>query len=176
MNEAVKKFILLVEVHFPRQKFSGDEAKEAIWLRDMSELLGQYSYEVLSEAAATIVRTRDPEKNGTMFPKPLECIRTCDQIQRRKMLDNLPMFSGGGEEIRQLSAPQNLPSFRISRGDTGWKAWLAHFESHGQKDLAQAADMLGYVQASSRYPNATSIVFEPKASGQYAFAQLRAMN
>lgn len=175
MNEAVKQFILLVDVHFPRQKFAGNEVKEAIWLRSMSEILGDYPPEVLAEAAAMIIRTRDPDKpHGSMFPKPVECIKACEAVQRRKILETLPVFTR--DEPRQIEAPRNLPSFRIVRGEPCWPEWLAYFESHGQKDLAQAADVLGYVRASSRYPNATSIVFEPKASGQYAFAQLRAMN
>lgn len=176
MNDEIKKFILLVEVHFPRQKFSGDEAKEALWLRSMSEILGQYEPEVLSEAAATIVRTRDPQKEGTMFPKPQECIKVCEAILRRKAYENMPMFSKSGEAPAQITGPANLPEFRITREDVTWKDWIRWLESHERKDMAQAAEIAGYMRTSSIWPRDGSVVFEPKESGQYAFAQLRQMN
>lgn len=175
MNEAVKKFILLVEVHFPRQKFSGDEGKEALWLRSMSEILSDYDEATLGEAANTIIRTRDPDgKSGTMFPKPSECIRVCDTIRLRKEFEAMPIFSA--ENVVRIAAPRNLPSITTKVGDPAWPQWLAHFEGSGKKDMAQAAERLGYVRASSIYPRSETVVFEPAESGQYAFAQLRSMS
>lgn len=81
MNDAVKKFIMTVSAFFPRQKFAGEEAKEALWLRTMGEMLGGYSDAVLARAAEEIIRTRDP-RDGTMFPKPAECIAACDAAKK----------------------------------------------------------------------------------------------
>jgi len=175
MNDEIRKFILLIEVHFPRPKFTGDEAKEALWLRSMTEILSDYEPDVLAEAALTIIRTRDPDKANTMFPKPVECIRACDAARNRRRVETLLALSG--DDPRRIEPPRSLSEFRIERGSVSWDYWLAHLESIGRKDVAQAADAAGLLTASSRWPRPESVVFQPPETGQYnySFARLQQM-
>ena len=176
MNEDVKKLIMLIEVHFPRPKFSGDDAKEAIWLRSMDEIFGGFSGDLLGEAAVTIVRTRDPEKNNTMFPKPKEIIDVIDRIQRRRDVDafaaHLPAHGAP-----RLASTRNLPEFRIEKTDPMWAEWVGKLSSQ-DKDLASDAERAGYIVASSPYPRGDSVIFEPYLSGKALplLQQLKRMN
>lgn len=86
------QFIGIVESFFPRPKLSGDDGREAIWLRTMLDLLSPYDDDVLLEAANTIVRTRDPAKDGTMFPKPVECLAACDKAKDLKSVRATPLL------------------------------------------------------------------------------------
>lgn len=88
----VQKFIALVGVHFPRAKHGGDEAAEALWLRSMNEILGDYEDDVLIEAAVWIVKNRDPDKDGTMFPKPKHCIDACNRARDTIRIRSTPML------------------------------------------------------------------------------------
>lgn len=88
-NNGLLKFIGMVEKFFPAPKFNGDENEEALWLKMMQEMLGGYDEMTLVQAAQTIVRHRDPKKDGTFFPKPSECIAACEaviKLQRGAML------------------------------------------------------------------------------------------
>ena len=86
------KFISLVEIHFPAPKFNGDESQEELWTDSIAQILGPYDDDVVLDAAATIVRTRRPKTDGTMFPKPSECIEACDNAKARKQLAQTPLL------------------------------------------------------------------------------------
>lgn len=163
-DEAIMKFIMLVEVHFPRPKFSGDERREALWMRSMSEILSDYEPRVLALASETIIRTRDPEKDSTMFPKPSECIRACGAAKRLLDARDMPMI--GTDYIQQIKTA--LPEYVIRRDDLWWDKWIEFFRSHDRDDLARDAESAGKIRASSRYPKETTVVFEPTADKQHA--------
>lgn len=92
-DENVTKFIVTVGAFFPRPKFGENEEALTHWMALMVSMLGGYSDEILTEAAATIIRTRDPaEKGGSMFPKPKECIEACDNAKARKELAQAPLL------------------------------------------------------------------------------------
>jgi hypothetical protein len=167
-DDAIMKFILLVEVHFPRPKFQGDEKREAVWVRSMSEILGAYSPDVLSEAAAMIVRSRDPKQDGTMFPKPCECIAACERIMRLRELQNMALAIEEKEQ-RGLPAIQSaLPLIVIARDEPAWDDWLEFLRRHDRGDLASDAERLGYIKASSRWPYDHTVIFEPYHDKQFA--------
>ena len=163
-DDAIMKFIMLVEVHFPRPKFSGDERREALWMRSMSEILADYDARALALAAETIIRTRDPGKDSTMFPKPSECIRACDAAKRLIAARDMPLI--GTDYVQQIQTA--LPEHVIARGDVWWEHWLEFFRNHDRADLARDAEQAGRIRASSRYPKETTVVFEPRADKQHA--------
>ena len=141
MKEAVKKFVVLVGAHFPRQKFTGDEAREAVWLRSMGEMLGVYDDDVLMEAAETIIRTRDPEKDNTMFPKPVECIRACDAAKEKLRIRATPLLETREKVSQRIESLQLWSDDRVSLAKSlvsaspdreraqreGWIEHLFHF-------------------------------------------------
>lgn len=132
MNDAVKKFIMTVSAFFPRQKFAGEEAKEALWLRTMGEVLGGYSEAVLALAAEEIIKTRDP-KDGTMFPKPSECISACDgakkilDIRATPLLPKMEKANDWSDDRLNLAFDlvNNEMGRRAAR--EGWLSSLYHF-------------------------------------------------
>ena len=127
MRDSIKKFILLVSAHFPRQKFGGDEEMEAIWMRSMADILSAYEDDTILTAAATIVRTRRPDQNGgTMFPKPVECLDACESA-RRTLYAKPP-------EATQIQ--RALGEHVLEPGNAEWGYWMDHFRSSGQADLA----------------------------------------
>jgi len=132
MNDAVKKFIMTVSAFFPRQKFAGEEAKEALWLRSMGEMLGGYSPDVLAAAAETIVKTRDP-KDGTMFPKPAECIAACDAAKKLLAHRETPLLAKP-DKVDAWSDDRLALAFDLVNGEMGrraaregWVSILYHF-------------------------------------------------
>ena len=88
----VLKFIEIVDKFFPAPRFKGSDTDEAIWVRTLSRLLGGYDEGVLMEAAEEIVRTRDPAKDGTMFPKPAEITRACEAVAEARRLREVPLL------------------------------------------------------------------------------------
>ena len=139
MNEAVTKFIMLVSAHFPRQKFAGDEAREALWLRSMGEILGGFEPRVLMEAASAIVRERDPQKHGTMFPKPSECLAACETAKRRLTMQAIPLLPKS-EKVNtwteeRLALANDLMRTQMGRqaAAEGWVSSLYHFARCNQR-------------------------------------------
>jgi hypothetical protein len=90
--EAVKKFISVVALCFPKPRFE-DEGDEALWSALMLKTVGHYSHEVLSRAANTIVSTRDRKKDGAYFPVPSECIAACEKAKRIVECEQHPMLT-----------------------------------------------------------------------------------
>lgn len=87
------KFIGMIEKFFPAPKFGGDQKEEELWLKMMRDMLSAYDEQTLVQAAQSIVRHRDPKRDGTFFPKPSECIAACEavvKLQRGAMLQIEP--------------------------------------------------------------------------------------
>lgn len=162
MNKtAVMKFIALVEVHFPRPKFSGDEAKETLWLRSMAEILGEFEPDVLMKAAEKIVRTRNPQTESSMFPKPSECIAACHAVQKVELsAEVMAAFKAAAKPVPQIGAA--LPMYEITPADIAWEAWMSHFRAMGRHDIVGEAEGKCRVRASKRWPSSDAVVFEPK--------------
>lgn len=171
-DDAIMKFILLVEVHFPRPKFNGDEKREALWMRSMREILSEYEPEVLAKAAETIVRTRDPRDGGSMFPKPSECIYACERIIRQAEALVMLKETEGNWKRMEASPPTALPLCEITPSDVAWEHWLAHFKDIGRHDLAGEAEAKGRIKASRRWPASDVTIFEPAPKSANLLAAL----
>ena len=91
-NVAVQKFIAVVELHFPRPKFGGDEQMEAAWLKSMNKVLAGYSDDVVAAAAERILMTRNPKKDGKFFPSPFECTEACDKAAAYRQQQATPLL------------------------------------------------------------------------------------
>lgn len=173
-DDAIMRFILLIEVHFPRPKFSGDERREALWVRSMREIMSDYDAETLATAAEHIVRTRDPKTDGTMFPKPSECISACNKIvARKKIAEAMREYEVGSEKLRKIPAvEQPQPVFVVRPGDLTWDEWMRHFRSIERFDLAGEAEAKMVIKVSKRWPSSDAVVFEPCPRSSGLLAQL----
>lgn len=120
MSDAgVTKFIIMVGSFFPRPKFAGKEENEALWLHTMSGFLSKYDDDVLLEAAKTICQTRDPDKQGTMFPKPVECISACEDVLKLRRGAVLQIEAPKGDE---WSDDRLTLAFDLANGPLGHRA------------------------------------------------------
>ena len=166
-GDGVTKFIMLVGAHFPRQKFAGEEEREALWLRSMGEILGVYADDVLMEAAGVIIRTRDPKEDSSMFPKPVECIRACENILRKRLA--MAYLADRKMDAAKSSEMRALPSIEIKPGEPEWTQWLDYLRSIERHDLVGEAESNGKIKASTRWPREDSIIYEPKPSSNTGF-------
>lgn len=90
MTSAVTKFLIDVQVHFPRPKIDKTRATEAEkrqaetvekeWFASMVRLLNGYSADTLDAAAKDIIANR----KDTRFPLPAECKAACDKFAREE--------------------------------------------------------------------------------------------
>lgn len=121
------KFVVLIDGFFPRPKFNRDDSREALWLRTMKELLRRYDAQVLSMAAQQILETRDPEKDGTMFPKPSECIAFCEAAKKQIAFDAAPLLAAP-TKVDTWSDDRIALAFDLMNGPMGRRAadegWL----------------------------------------------------
>lgn len=172
-EDAIMKFILLVEVHFPRPKFNGDEKREALWMRSMREILSEYEPEVLAKAAENIVRTRDPRDNGgSMFPKPSECIAACRNVIRHIEMLEIAKETEGGDWRQLENHSVALPTYSITPVDVSWEHWMVHLKGIGRHDLAHEAESKKLIRASRRWPSGEVTIFEPNPTTANLLASL----
>lgn len=138
MTDAVMKFIMLVEVHFPRPKFNGDEDREALWMRSMREILTGYRADVLNQAAAQIIRTRDPKKHGGVFPKPFECKEVCNEIAEQLERKETPLLPKA-EKGESWSDDRLALAFDLVNGEMGRRAaregWISSLYHFARKNM-----------------------------------------
>lgn len=162
-EEAIMRFIMLVEVHFPRPKFSGDERREAVWMRSMREILSEFEDDVLAEAASSILRNRNPKHgDSTVFPKPAECIEACQRIITKRRLVEVAASFERDEPARRIEArAQSMPVFSITPDDLRWPEWISFFHHIGRHDIAGEAESRKLIRASRRWPGSDVVVFEP---------------
>lgn len=125
------QFIGIVEAFFPRPKFSGDDGREAIWLRTMLDMLRPYADDVLVEAANWIVKNRHPMENGTTFPKPAECISACEAVIKIRKGAALKIEGPKGDEWTddRLTLAFDLANGPLGRRASreGWISLLLRF-------------------------------------------------
>lgn len=92
-DAAVKKFIAVVELHFPRPKFDGDEQMEAGWVQTIKLAAKDYSDEVVAAAGERILMTRNPKRDGRFFPSPQECIEAFDKAAAYRKQAETPLLA-----------------------------------------------------------------------------------
>jgi hypothetical protein len=130
-NAAVTKFIAMIATFFPRPKFSGNEDSETLWVGMMLKMLAPYDASVLTEAAERIIRDRDPDKDGTMFPKPSECIAACEAVLKLRKGATLQLEGPKGNEWTddRLSLAFDLANGPLGRraAREGWIGPLLRF-------------------------------------------------
>lgn len=173
-EDAIMKFILLVEVHFPRPKFNGDERREAVWMRSMREILSEFEPDVLAKASETIIRTRDPQRDGSMFPKPVECIDACRKIIAHRVLrELLDAESRESGNVRAFPAIERArPVFEIRPDDLSWNHWIDHLRRMGRRELVGEAESRKLIRASLRWPSPEAVIYEPDPNGATLLGQL----
>jgi hypothetical protein len=91
--KAIKTFIAVVELHFPRPKFGGDEVREGAWIASMTRVLSPFDDDVLEDAAVRILSTY----GGQFFPKPVECTAACQKSLEVKRLSEPQLLIGKAE-------------------------------------------------------------------------------
>lgn len=163
-DQAIEQFILLIEVHFPRPRFGGDERREALWMRSIHQILSEFEPDLITKAAEHILRNRDPEKNGgTMFPKPSEILKAVHYLERQNLI--LELIQEDEKNVQKAIPHQTaLPVFTIKRGDPSFDQWLTYID----KQLAQEAERIGFLRASRVWPTHEAVVFEPSQDDQFA--------
>jgi hypothetical protein len=97
--DGVKKFLAAIDLVFPAPQFDGDKMRQAAWQQLMATTLGGTDDHVLAETAATILRTRNPKKDGRFFPTPQECLEAVQEVAGRLERAKTPL----------LAAPTEMP-------------------------------------------------------------------
>ena len=91
--EGVKKFIAVVELHFPRPQYDGDETRQTAWVASIAGTIGGYSDEVLNAASHKILRDRVPKRDGRFFPVPSECEEVCKSVAKTLQAEKTPLLA-----------------------------------------------------------------------------------
>jgi hypothetical protein len=144
-NAAVLKFIAVVELHFPRPKFNGDEQMESAWLKSMNMVLGGYSDEVIASAAERILMTRNPKRDGRFFPSPQECTEACDKAAAYRQKAETPLLTKPPELTyeERTALARDLMKAPIGRQAVrdGWGEAMFHFiVEHRRAPAGQEVD------------------------------------
>jgi hypothetical protein len=134
---AVEKFIAVVELHFPRPKFVGDEQMEGAWLKSMSKVLAGYSDEVIAAAAERILTTRNPKKDGRFFPSPFECTEACDKAAAYRQQAATPLLAKPPELTYEEKTNLARDIMQAPLGQKakreGWDTTMFHFVVENQR-------------------------------------------
>lgn len=160
MNDNVLKFIALIDTYFTKPRFAGDTDRETLWLRGMQDMLGCYTEAVLMRAAREIVKTRDPGRDGTMFPKPSECIRACDDAKKWVEYESRPLLETASKVQARIDAaalwsPDRIETAKLllqgELGDRarreGWIDQLFHFAREHCRLPTSSDEINGLVRA-----------------------------
>lgn len=105
--KAIKQFIAVVELYFPRPKFDGDETQEAAWMAIMARVLSPFDNDVVADGAVRLVSTYQ----GRFFPKPAECTAACEKAAEAKHYRQTPLISAGSRD------PSPYAGWRITLAD-----------------------------------------------------------
>lgn len=66
---------------------------------------------------------------------------------------NLSAQARENSDLGSEAAPRShRPAFTLTPADISWKDWIAHLTTHGHHDLAERAQTVGELTASSRWP------------------------
>jgi len=134
---AVKQFIAVVELHFPRPKFDGDEMMEAAWVKSLKTVLAGYSDETVAAGAELILRTRNPKRDGRFFPSPSECTEACDKAAAYKKAAETPLLAKPKEltYAERVAVARTVMSHPIGQRAIreGWGESMFHYAmEHGR--------------------------------------------
>jgi hypothetical protein len=142
--DAVKKFLVAIDLVFPAPQFDGDKTRQAAWQQLMATTLGGTDDHVLSETAATILRTRNPKKDGRFFPTPQECLEAVQEVAARLERERTPLLAAPKElsyETRN-SIARTLMQAPMGRQAVkeGWGEAMFHFivEHQRMPDASEA--------------------------------------
>lgn len=91
--KAIKQFIAVVELYFPRPKFDGDETQEAAWMAILARVLSPFEDDELADGAVRLVSAYE----GKFFPKPVECTAACQKAREVKRLSQPQLLIGKQE-------------------------------------------------------------------------------
>ena len=134
----VTKFIAMVETFFPRPKFSGNETNEAFWVATMENTLGGFGDAVLVKAANIIIETRSAQRDGTMFPKPAECIAACHKA-RDVLKSFAPQPLLAAPNANEWSDERLDLAFDLDNGELGKRAaregWISQLYNFCRKEM-----------------------------------------
>jgi hypothetical protein len=157
--KAIKTFIAVVELHFPRPKFGGNEMQEAAWITSMTRVLQGFDDDVLEDAAVRLLSTY----GGQFFPKPVECTAAC-----QKSL-----------EVKRLSAPQLL----IGKQDVSYEDRTKLAREIMQAPLGQKAKREGwdtamfyFIVENQRAPEGSQIEACKASAREFAAAKAKLAN
>lgn len=141
--EGVKKFIAAIDLEYPAPQYGGDKTRQKAWLALMTRTLGGWDDEVLCEAAALILRTRNPKKDGQFFPKTSECEEACHEaaeiVERRRtpLLEQKTPERSYGEKI-ELARQLMQTSLGQEAIHAGWGQSMFQFcVEHGRAPSAE---------------------------------------
>jgi hypothetical protein len=160
---AVKKFIAVVELHFPRPKFDGDEQMEAAWVQTIKLAAKDYSDEVVGSAGERILLTRNPKRDGRFFPSPQECIEAFDKAAAYRQQQATPLL----EKPPELTYEEKTNLARdIMQAPLGLKA----------KKEGWGVSMFQFVVDHQRAPQGSEIDACKASARDFAAAKARLAN
>jgi hypothetical protein len=131
----VKKFIAAIDLVYPAPQYDGDKTRQAAWVALYVNTLGKTDDDVLTETAATILRTRNPKKDGRFFPTPQECLEACQEVAEEMARRRTPLL----EKPKELSYKTNMARMLIQAPlgqqakREGWDTTLFHFVVDNQR-------------------------------------------
>lgn len=121
ISDHVAQFIEVVSRHFPPRRMS-DEDTEA-WASSLNRIIRRVDAETLAVAAEIILETRDPSKDGRMFPAPKECLAACEKARERIRLKRAPpLLSHGRADTSQFATWRIELADELIRGSMGQRA------------------------------------------------------
>ena len=97
-----------------------------------------------------------------MFPKPVECIRACEAILRKRA--SFAMLASPKAEFEKA-----LASIEIKSGDSEWSQWMEHLRKIERHDLVGEAESKGRIRVSTRWPRDGSLIFDPSPDNNSGF-------
>ncbi len=131
--KAIKQFIAVVELHFPRPKFGGDETQEGAWMASMTRVLRPFDDDELADAAVRLLSSY----RGQFFPKPADCTDACDKAREVKRLAHPPLLIGKQEMPYEARAKLARDIMQAPLGKQakreGWDTTMFHFIIDNQR-------------------------------------------
>jgi hypothetical protein len=131
--KAIKQFIAVVELHFPRPKFGGDETQEAAWMASLARVLSPFEDDELADAAVRLLSTYE----GRYFPKPVECTKACQKAREVKRLSQPQLLIGKQELPYEGRAKLARDIMQAPLGQQaqreGWDTTMFHFIIDNQR-------------------------------------------
>jgi hypothetical protein len=130
--DGVKKFLAAIDLVFPAPQFDGDKMRQAAWQQLMATTLGGTDDHVLAETAATILRTRNPKKDGRFFPTPQECLEAVQEVAAKMERQRTPLLEHKAQDVpydARTALARDLMQAPLGRQAhrEGWDTTMFHF-------------------------------------------------